>query len=229
MIQGMAPYVWIILIAFVFMVPGFRLFFGRGGPRDEQGRKRFRIRPVRRLIGLLMLALAGTAALLALSLVQFLRLTSDFPVAQVELRQIAPQRYIAVTSTPKVGTREYEVAGDEWQIDGRIVRWRMPGLIAGVPPLYRLDRLSGRYTDVAEENTSKRTAYSLDDWNTPDLGELKRRFPRWLPFVDVVFGSGAYMPMFDGARYRVYADPRGAFFVRPDDEGTSAWLKKNGW
>ena len=27
--------------------------------------------------------------------------------------------------------------------------------------------------------------------------------PRWLPFVDAVYGSATYMPMADGARYQV--------------------------
>ena len=51
-----------------------------------------------------------------------------------------------------------------------------------------------------------------DDWPAPDLGSLKKSFPNWFP-VDVQFGSGAYMPLFDGARYQVFLDPRGA--VRP--------------
>lgn len=229
MIEGMAPFIWIGLLALILFIPGLKMFFGRGGSRDALGRKRFRVRPIRRLIGLLMLALAGTAALLALSLVQFLRLTSDVPVAQVELRQTAQQQFTATTSSPRGGTREYVLTGDQWQIDARIVRWRLPALMAGVPALYRLDRLSGRYEDVAQERTAQRSAYSLDDWDVPDLGQLKRRFPNWLPFVDVVFGSGAFMPMFDGARYRVYVDPRGALFVRPDDERTAAWLKEHGW
>ena len=63
----------------------------------------------------------------------------------------------------------------------------------------------------------------------PDIGELRRRLPNWLPFVDVVYGSGAYMPMFDGARYRVYVDARGALFVRPDDARTADGLKARGW
>jgi len=228
-IQGMAPFIWIGLVALVLLVLGAKMFLGRGGPRDAQGRKAFRVRPVRRLIGLLVLALAGVTTLLALSLFQFLRLTTDMPIAQIELRQTAPQQFTATASTPRQGTRDYVLLGDQWQIDARIVRWRLPALLAGVPPLYRLDRLSGRYEDVAQERTAQRSVHALDDWEVPDLAYLKRRFPNWLPFVDVVFGSGAYMPMFDNARYRVYVDPRGALFVRPDDERTASRLKELGW
>lgn len=229
MIEGMAPFIWVGLLALILFIPGLKMFLGRGGSRDAHGRKRFRMRPIRRIIGLLMLALAGVTALLALSIVQFLRLTTDQPVAQVELRQTAQQQFTATASTPRNGTNDYVLNGDQWQIDGRIVRWRLPALLAGVPPLYRLDRLSGRYEDVNQERTAQRSAHALDGWDAPDLAYFKRRFPNWMLFVDVVFGSGAFMPMFDGARYRVYVDPRGALFVRPDDERTAAWLKANGW
>lgn len=43
----------------------------------------------------------------------------------------------------------------------------------------------------------------------PDLWALARRHPRWLPWVDAVYGSATYMPMTDGAAYRVTASPSG--------------------
>jgi len=98
-----------------------------------------------------------------------------------------------------------------------------------VPPLYRLERLSGRYSDAAREATATRSVHSLDDWPAPDLGSLKKSFPNWFPFVDVQFGSGAYMPLFDGARYQVFMDPRGALFIRPDGQATAEGLKRLGW
>lgn len=100
MISGSAPYLWILLLAVILFIPGLKMFFGRGGPREPDGRRRFRFRPIRRVFGLLLLALAGVTTLLALSLVQFLRLTTDTPVAQVELREVGPQRFIATVSTP---------------------------------------------------------------------------------------------------------------------------------
>ena len=229
MIEGLAPYLWIALAAVLLLVVGFKLVFGRGGPRDERGRRMFRVRPVRRLVGLLMVSLALCAALLAVSLVQFLRLTTDVPIMTVSIAEIAPQRFMAATRTEAGETREYALAGDQWQVDARMVRWRLPALLAGVPPMYRLDRLSGRYADVEQERSQPRTVHALDDGEVPDIGQLKRKFPNWLPFVDVIFGSGAFMPMFDQAQYQVFADPRGALFVRPANEATATALKSRGW
>ena len=47
--------------------------------------------------------------------------------------------------------KQYVLYGDQWQIDARVVRWKLPALMAGVPPLYRLERLSGRYGDAARK------------------------------------------------------------------------------
>ncbi len=229
MINGIAPFVWILLGAVVVFLPGIVMLLGRGGPRDERGRKVFQFRPVRRLFGLMLVLLGCVSGLLALSLVQFYRLTTDEVVARIEIRQQAEGQFQITASAQGIGPKQYVLYGDQWQIDARVVRWKVPALIAGAPPLYRLERLSGRYSDAAREASATRSVHALDDWPAPDLGSLKKSFPNWFPFVDVQFGSGAYMPMFDGAKYQVFMDPRGALFVRPDGEATTEGLKRLGW
>jgi len=228
-IYGFAPFVWMAVAACIVLVPGLALLFGRGGPRDASGRRVFRLRPVQRLFGALLVALAAVSAVLALTLVQFLRLTTDEPVARVQIHEQAPGQFQLTAEAPGLGTRMYPLAGDQWQIDAKVVRWRLPALLAGVPPLYAFERLSGRHSDIAREQAAPRSLHSLADWPVPDLAALKRVFPNWLPFVDVQYGSAAYMPMFDGARYRIYMDPRGAVVIRPEGEATEQRLRELGW
>jgi len=229
LINGIAPFVWILLGAVVVLLPGLAMLLGRGGPRDERGRKMFQFRPVRRLFGLMLVLLGCVSGLLALSLVQFFRLTTDESVARIDVRQQAEGQFQVTATAPGISPKQYVLYGDQWQIDARVVRWKLPALMAGVPPLYRLERLSGRYSDTAREASATRSVHALDDWPAPDLGSLKKSFPNWFPFVDVQFGSGAYMPLFDGAKYQVFMDPRGALFVRPDGEATVEGLKRLGW
>lgn len=230
MINGFAPFVWMALAALVVLLPGLALLFGRGGPRDAAGQRVFRLRPVRRLCGALLIALAGVSAMLALTLVQFLRLTTDAPVARVQIHEQAPGRFLLTAQAPPgAAPRMYPLAGDQWQIDAKVVRWRLPALLAGVPPLYAFERVSGRYNDVARERSEPRSVHALSDWPVPDLAVLKRVFPNWLPFVDVQYGSAAYMPMLDGARYTVFMDARGAVVIRPDGQTTEEALRRAGW
>ncbi|ARP88978.1 hypothetical protein CAL14_00590 [Bordetella genomosp. 9] len=229
MTEDVAPSMWIAVATIVVLLAGFGLFLGKGGPRDARGRRHFRLRPVRRLVGLLLLALACVSGMFAATLYQFFRLTADAPIARVVLRQEGPLQFMATAELPGRAPEDFALRGDEWQIDARVVRWRLPALLAGLPPLYRLERLAGRYSDPAAELSAPRTVYALGPAGTPDLGRLKQRFPNWLPFVDVQYGSAAYMPMFDGARYRVFLDARGALFIRPDDPATAEGLKQRGW
>jgi hypothetical protein len=225
-INGMAPYLWILGFTVLVFVPGMAMAFGRGG-RDSHGHRIFRVRPVRRLFGLMLVALAAVCALLAASLVQFFRLTSDTPLLHISVAQHAPQQFVVTASTPDAQSHDYDLRGDQWQVDAQIVRWRLPALLAGVPPLYRFERISGRYQDASQEQTAIHTVYNFDDSTMPNLTELAHRFPDWLNFVDVQFGSATYMPLFDGAQYQIFLDPRGALFVRPDGDKTAAALKEH--
>ena len=75
MINGIAPFVWILLAAIVLFLPGIAMLLGKGGPRDERGRRTFQFRPVRRLFGLMLLLVGGVSGLLALSPVSYTHLT----------------------------------------------------------------------------------------------------------------------------------------------------------
>ena len=59
---------------------------------------------------------------------------------------------------------------------------------------------------IATSNRSasdERTVYALSENPGVDLWTLSVDYPRWLPFVDAVYGSATYLPMADGARYEV--------------------------
>ncbi len=168
---------------------------------------RLRRRPMR---GVLRLMTGGTLAALAallwlasLSLHGFYRLTGEAPVAEIRFTQIAPQRYAAMLTTTGGDGVTYELAGDEWQLDARILKWRGYAQVLGFANRYRLERLGGRYRDLAAERRAPRTVVDLAADPPLDLWAIIDRHPRWLPLVDTVYGSAAYLPMRDGARYLI--------------------------
>lgn len=174
--------------------------------------------------------LLATVALLVLaaSLWHFRALEAEHGVARVEVRQIGPQRFEVRLETA-AGARDYELIGDQWQLDARVLRWKLPAVLAGAPNHYRLERLSGRYGDLAQAREASPSVHGLAEDAFPDLWTLRRQFPRFLPFVDADFGSAAYMPLLDGARYEVQLGVRGGVVARPADPQTEALLKSAGW
>ena len=184
---------------------------------------------LRGLFGLGFLLVAIALGALALALHSYRSLHADVPVAQIALRQIAPQRFSA-TLTPEAGEpRTVELQGDQWEVDARVVRWQLPARLAGVPPLYRLERISGRYLDIRKEREATRSLFDLTDAGQLDLWTLKRQFPQWLPFVDADFGSGAYLPMVDGGRFDLLLSPDGGLVAKPADEATRDKLRGMHW
>ncbi len=215
----MTPTWWFAIPAIVCGLLALLLLGGRSGGFG---------RLVRTLLGLALLLVALGLGGVAAGLRGWLDF-GDRPVATLLLRQEAPQRYRATLTRVNGDAREYTLAGDEWQLDARVIRWRLPAQLAGLPPMYRLERLSGRYGDLQLEREAPRTVHALDTDALPDLWTLRRRFPNWLPFVDARFGSAAYLPMLDGARYEIAINPRGGLVVKPADDATQRRLDESGW
>lgn len=173
---------------------------------------------------LLLLALLGTFG--GLALLGWHRLTSEATVAEIEARQLGPQRYAVAVTTPDGLRREVELAGDDWQLDARVIKWRPSAVVLGAPPLYQLDRIGSRWHDLSREREAPRSVVALTPATAFDLWQLKQRYPRWLPWVDADYGSAAYLPLVDGGRYTVTLAAAGGLVARPADAQTQAKLAK---
>jgi len=165
------------------------------------------------LVGLLLLAIASLVVAISINLYTYDRLTHESPVAEVHLQGIEPQHFWADV-TMKNNTKTLDLRGDEWQIDARVLKWHGTAVLIGFDTLYRLDRLSGRYWDLSKEKTGPRTVYSLSEEPGLDLWMIAKRYARWIPWVDAVYGSATYMPMVDGAHYTVSVTTSG-LLARP--------------
>jgi hypothetical protein len=144
-------------------------------------------------------------------------LSEETPVVAIDARILSPQRWAVTLRWPDGSTRQVQLAGDAWRVEAIVLKWKLPALLAGLPPLYRLDRLSGRYDDPAQEARAPRTVIGFDEAGAYDMLDLKRRYPQWLPGVDAVFGSGAFLPLVDEGHYSVSLMRSGALVARPDD------------
>jgi len=155
-------------------------------------------------MGVLLLACAALFFVVSLNLHTYARLTYEQPVAEIVFETRAPQSYRAtLTRMPGGEMQIFVLAGDEWQLDARVLKWKGWANLLGLDAQYRLERVGGRYRDIEQERHDERTVYSLSENPGVDLWQVSTQHPRWIPFVDAVFGSATYMPMADGARYQV--------------------------
>ena len=173
------------------------------------------------------LALLGVAAgLVAASLRTYNRLTHEQLAAQVSIRQLGERQFALTLEIPAEKPQHMELRGDEWQIDARVLKWRGLATVAGFDTLYRLERVSGRYGELARERTAARTVYSLAAEPGLDFWTLLRRYHAWLPFADALYGSAAYVPLADNASYVVSVSATG-LVVRPANDAARKAL--GGW
>lgn len=159
-------------------------------------------------------AIAAAAIVLTFAYYSYDRLTAEQVVSSIEFRAAGPDLFEARLMTPGRTDRLFELRGDEWQIDARLINWKPPVTILGLDPIYRLERLSGRYSAIDREQREARTVHALSERQPVDLWQLARRFPVLLPGVDAYYGTATYVPMADGARYHISLS-RDALIARP--------------
>ncbi len=175
----------------------------------------------------LLLALLG--ALAATTLLGYRRLASEALVAQLDTRTLADGRHAVTIRLPDGSQREATLDGDDWQLDARVIKWDLRAVALGAPPLYRLDRISGRHHDIAAERAMPKSVVALADSPVLDLWTLKRRFPHWVPWIDADYGSAAYLPFVDDGHFTVTLAAAGGLVARPADAATAAKIEAAGW
>jgi len=181
-------------------------------------RRRRPVRATRSLAGGVMSGAMGSASiLLAFSYYGYGRLVDETLVSQIEFSQSAPGLYTARVMIDGELDRLLELRGDEWQMDARVVNWKPPATLLGLDPIYQLDRLSGRYSDIDDEKSAERTVHALSEELTLDVWRVARKFPVLMPGVDAYYGTATYLPMADGARFEVTLS-RTALIARPVNE-----------
>ena len=174
-----------------------------------------------------MVAALGTAvALLVAGLHTYARLTQEQEVARAVFRELAPKRYELILVLKAEPARRFEIRGDEWQIDARVLKWQGMATLLGLDTLYRFERIAGRYADTAQEKSAPRSVHALSAEAGFDLWALLKEQHRWLPLADALYGSAAYVPMADGAQYAVHVSASG-LLIRPLNESAKKAL--GGW
>jgi len=149
---------------------------------------------VRSVVALVLFVAASVLALVSLGVQGMRALTHEETAARIKLVPTAPQRYTATVSFPDGRVERYELAGDQIYVDGHIVKWTPLANMLGLQTSYRLDRISGRYNALDQENTAPRTVYSLGTPAIVDLVALGRRLPL-ADFFDAEYGSATYVPV----------------------------------
>ncbi|HJS43887.1 MAG TPA: hypothetical protein VJ755_10485 [Gemmatimonadales bacterium] len=201
----------IVMLAFAVLAVIFVIAAG-GAWRDRHR--------VRAGVGLLAAALCLSIGILCGAITVGVRgyraLTHEVVAATITTEPLGPQRFRATVTLPDNRLAMFDLAGDAVYVDAHVLKWRPVGNLLGLPTAYELDRISGRYQRLSDEQQRERTVYSLATKKPFDAFDLARRYWVLRPLVDAQYGSatfiGATAP--GGATYEVRVSTTGLLVRR---------------
>jgi len=166
---------------------------------------------------LVLFLIAAGALLIASGLRTYQRLGSEQPAGALTFTRIGDHQFNGVYVYPSGERADFELRGDEWQVDARMLKWRAFADLIGFDSMYRLDRISGRYTNIEDERALPRTVYPLNAPDQVDLWQVVHRMHTWIPWLDATYGSATFLPMAEGAAYDVSVSQSG-LLARPHNQ-----------
>jgi len=169
-----------------------------------------------RLIAILLwTSLFGMTLFFGFFLRSYHAFTHERPVAEISSEPLgdAKTSRITVFRFDPPSSRHFLIRGDQWMIEGDILKWDDWLNFLGLETRYRLTRLRGRFSSTEEESREKATIYSLvRDEAHPLWRLLYEQGPR-LPLVSTVYGGAVFQIAGGPRRYLLYVTP-GGFVVR---------------
>ncbi|TRX73500.1 hypothetical protein [Pseudomonas mangiferae] len=174
--------------------------------------------------GLLFVAAAVLVALVAKDLSTYAPLPEGKPLVTLSFQAEGPQRYRVNLMQ---GGEEHQVMldGDLWQLDARLFKWKGLAALIGLQTGYRLERLSGRFLAIEQQQMAQHarvqlaeSAYGIDLWRWARLGQHD------LFLFDPQAQRVTYLPIADGAVYAVNLSPTG-LLAQPLNQAASQALK----
>jgi hypothetical protein len=155
------------------------------------------------------LSLGALAGAIGVGMSGYRALTREDVAARIVVRPLGPQRFAAtflVSDRPEV---TYEIAGDAIYVDAHILKWKPVANVLGLHTAYELDRVAGRYDDVDQELSGRRTVYALVQDRPVDLFGLRRHYTFLAPLLDAEYGSGTFVPVTRPAEFEVRVSTTG--------------------
>jgi len=150
----------------------------------------------------------------------YTRLTDEEPIAQLIFTPVNAQEFDASLHLGNFcESKSYKIYGDEWRIDARFLKWKSWAILFGADAMYRIERLSGRYTSIEEENFKIHSAHEINRDSTLELGEIAEKYSESFPMIDTLYGSSAYEKMKLNTLFTVYRTHTG-IFVREQSYAT---------
>ena len=103
----------------------------------------------------------------------------------------------------------YLLQGEQWTLEGHILKWEDWLNFAGLHTMYKLTRVRGRYLDTEDERRNKPTVYGLKEEEGRFKWQWLYKYGHRLKFVQSVYGNTVYTFPSDHYYYDVFVTTSG--------------------
>lgn len=169
-----------------------------------------------RLLLILLAISSSTALLFLLAFIQsytafthreLTATVSCIPVPGVEDTMILE---LVTLESPTVGrSRQYRLRGQQWAIEGHILKWDDWPTFLGFRTMYKLTRVRGRYLRTEDELRKPTAVYSLVANEEESGWRWLYEYGARLPFVQAVYGNTAFTFPSETKTFLVYVTTSG--------------------
>lgn len=208
-----------ILFLIIFLYNRIVYFVPSSKMRD---RKRLKvIGSIRNLLLIFLLtAVAGMAIFMGAFFRSYFAFNYEEPVAEVLIDPVEGYKASRVTLTEFIEDerieKQFTVTGDQWMIEGDMIKWEPWLNFLGVHTRFRLTRLRGRYISSEEEKSQSSTIFSLVEDEAHPFWQYLFETGHQLPFISSVYGSAAYQLSGEKSKFSVFVSTSG-LVIRKED------------
>ena len=160
-------------------------------------RRHFKL--MRGLSGLVLLAVAVSLLWLMVLVQSYLGLTGEIKVAHIQAipitnaaHQMSVQVMLYDGNGQVTSENTYLLQGDEWMVQGDIIKFPAWLNVIGFHAGYKLTRLEGRFDDIALENTARHSAIALNGGDDTFFQTTYLHKQWFAPFVDAAYGNAVF-------------------------------------
>lgn len=144
--------------------------------------------------------------------------TSEKPVATIEIipteePQTMKVNLIQLAHEKPILKDEFTIRGDQWSLEGDILKWDNWINFMGLETRYRFTRIRGRYIRIADEIEKENSVYSLVNEEDHPFWKYLYRYGNKLPFVSTVYGNAIFQYGDKHKKFLIFVSPSG-FVVR---------------
>lgn len=184
----------------------FLRFAHKNRKRISFGQNTFRFLAI-----LFWIAISSAAFFFAAFVQSYQSFTREELVAQVKCYPLKDSQTMQfeIESRPQDVRKRFVLKGDQWAVEGDILKWDSWLNFVGLHSMYKLTRVRGRFLATDDEIHRVPSVYSLVQQEREPIWRLLYKYGHKLPFVSAVYGNTVFTYPSEEHEFEIYVTTSG--------------------